>query len=226
MRLRAITDLSELRLDFTRTAAATGRGVDARGPGNPTKRLRLVFTEPEDLELCRIATLLSQGRGVLATRSKEFVFRPRPPATDGSETDTRKAMDETEVTHIHYQMQQSLYEHLVEVHGIDKVACEAPTASGRPADILVRLPDGYELFEIKTALAPRDCVRQALGQLLEYAYWPGSPDIKSLWIVGPSPLDGQTEHYIEDLREGFGLPLHYRDQPVATLQSFDFQVGK
>ena len=86
-------------------------------------------------------------------------------------------------------MQQSLYRSLVAVHGAGKVSCEAETSSGRPADIIVALLEGYELFEIKTALAPRDCVREAVGQLLEYAYWPGSPDFTGLCIVGPSPLD-------------------------------------
>lgn len=70
---------------------------------------------------------------------------------------------------------------------------EGVTSSGRPADIIVSLPDCYELFEIKTALAPRDRVREALGQLLEYAYWPGSPDFSALWIVGPSPIDSEAQ---------------------------------
>ena len=89
-------------------------------------------------------------------------------------------------------------------------------SAGRRADIIVRLPDGYELFEIKTALAPRDCVREALSQLLEYAYWPGSPDFIALWIVGPSPIDSETQQYLDGLRERFGLPVGYRHQPVAT----------
>src|SRR5438132_14348249 len=43
------------------------------------------------------------------------------------------------------------------------------------SDIIVSLPDGYDLFEIKTARAPRDCVREAFGQLLEYASsWPNA----------------------------------------------------
>ena len=113
-------------------------------------------------------------------------------------------------------MQSALYGSLVAVHGPEKVSCEGATSSGRPADIIVRLEDGYEIFEIKTALAARDCVRQALGQLLEYAYWPGSPDFKALWIVGPSPIDNETRDHLDGLRERFGIPLGYRHQPVET----------
>jgi hypothetical protein len=124
-------------------------------------------------------------------------------------------MEETDITHIHHEMQLSLYNSLVAVHGPDKVSCEGATSSGRPADIIVSLPDGYELFEIKTALAPRDCVREAFGQLLEYAYWPGSPNFNALWIVGPSPIDSETQQHLEGLRERFGIPVEYRHQPVA-----------
>jgi hypothetical protein len=216
LRLRAISDLAALRRDISSAAAATGRTPDATGGGNPTKRLRLVFTEPEDLKLFSIATLLAQNRGVSDKQSTEFVFQPRPPTPGGGQTGMRRAMEETDVTHIHYEMQLSLYNTLVAVHGPDKVSCEGATSSGRPADIIVSLPDGYELFEIKTALAPRDCVREAFGQLLEYAYWPGSPNFNALWIVGPSPIDSETQEHLEGLRERFGIPVGYRHQPVAT----------
>jgi hypothetical protein len=219
LHLRDISDLAVLRRDITGAVAATGRSPDATGAGNPTKRLRLVFTEPEDLELFRIAIFLAQNRGVLVTKSKEFAFRARPPAPGGGQTDTRRAMEETDVTHIHYQMQLLLYDSLVAALGLDKVSCEGATSSGRPADIIVSLPDGYELFEIKTALAPRDCVREAMGQLLEYAYWPGSPDFNALWIVGPSPIDSETQEHLDGLRERFGIPVGYRHQPVAAPSS-------
>jgi len=70
-----------------------------------------------------------------------------------------------------------------------------------------------------TALAPRDCVREARSQLLEYAYWPGSPDFNALWIVGPSPIDGETQEYLDSLRDRFGMPVGYRYQPLAASSS-------
>jgi hypothetical protein len=219
LRLRAVSDLAALRRDITGAVAATRRSPDATGGGNPTKRLRLIFTEPEDLDLFGIATFLAQHRGVSVTRSKEFAFRARPPTPGGGQTDTRRAMEETDVTHIHDQMQLSLYDSLVAAHGLDKVACEGAMISSGSADIIVRLPEGYELFEIKTALAARDCVRQALSQLLEYAYWPGSPDFSALWIVGPSPIDSETQEYLHGLRGSFGMPVGYRHQPVETPSS-------
>lgn len=152
-------------------------------------------------------------------RSKEFVFRARPPAPNGGQANTRRAIGKADIRHLHYQMQISLYDSLVAAHGSDKVSCEGATSAGRPADIVVSLPDGYELFEIKTALAARDCVREAFGQLLEYAYWPGSPDFNTLWIVGPSPIDSETQEYLDGLRERFGIPVGYRHEPIAALSA-------
>jgi hypothetical protein len=216
IRLRAVSDLSALRLDITRAVAVTGRDPEATRGGNSTKRIRLGFAEPDDLELFSIASFLAQNRGAPARRARAFTFRPGAPAPGGGGTNTRRAMEETDVTHLHYEMQQSLYGSLVAAHGPDNVSCEGETSSGRPADVIVRLPDGYELFEIKTALAPRDCVREAIGQLFEYAYWPGSPRFKALWVVGPSPIDRETQEHLDGLRERFGIPVSYRQQPVET----------
>jgi hypothetical protein len=84
LRLRVISDLAALRRDITRAAAATGRSPNATGLGNPTKRLRLVFTEPQRLKLRKIAALLARSRGVSDTRSKEFAFQARPPTPGGA----------------------------------------------------------------------------------------------------------------------------------------------
>ena len=76
---------------------------------------------------------------------------------------------------------------------------------------MVKLGDVVDVYEIKTSRAPRDCIREAMGQLLEYGYWPGSPGVRSLVVMGPTPLDADAESYLEALREASGLPLHYRD---------------
>lgn len=214
IRVRGVDDVGRLRRALTRIAAATARGAEATGGANTTKRLRLVFTEPARSKIWRIATLLAQDHGERITTTRRFVFRPRPPTAGGGGTNTRKTIDEAVVTHIHYQMQQALYESLVIAHGEEHVSCEGTTCSGRPADIILRIQDAYELFELKTAPAPIDCVQEALGQLLEYAYWPGSPDFRALWVVGPSPVDTATQEHLDGLRQRFGIPVDYRHQPA------------
>ncbi len=86
-------------------------------------------------------------------------------------------------------------------------------ANGKFADIVVRTAGGLEIYEIKTSLIPRECVRQALGQLFEYGCWPGSDPLAQLWIVGPKDIDEMTSKYLRSLRSTYDLPLNYLCQP-------------
>jgi hypothetical protein len=64
-------------------------------------------------------------------------------------------------------------------------------------------------MQIKTALSPRACLREALGQLMEYAYWPGAFEAKRLIVCGESALDGDGETYLSQLKNRFTLPIEY-----------------
>jgi hypothetical protein len=78
----------------------------------------------------------------------------------------------------------------------------------------VRVETDRELiyFEIKTDLDPRAVLRQAIGQILEYAYHPARtgrrPD--RLVVVGRTTLGPEDEAYLSMLCERFKLPLGYR----------------
>ena len=90
------------------------------------------------------------------------------------------------------------------------------SGGGRSGKIVVTrnvdMTGGYEVYEIKTSDSPGDCIREAIGQLLEYGYWPGSPECNEIWIVGPSPIDSQTTMYLSVLRNRFAMPIDYMQQ--------------
>jgi hypothetical protein len=69
--------------------------------------------------------------------------------------------------------------------------------------------DGYWVYEIKTAGSARLCVREAVGQLLEYALWTGAPKTTKLVVVGESPLDLSTKDYLRRLNRKFPIPINY-----------------
>ena len=74
----------------------------------------------------------------------------------------------------------------------------------------VRQDGEYTYYEIKTGLSAQSCIREALGQLLEYSYWPRAESATRLVIVGEPPLDKNARAYLENLRKQFSLPLEYR----------------
>ena len=119
----------------------------------------------------------------------------------------RRAVDVVEFTPEHARMQKKLMEELrVEYPGI-KVPREKNFV-----DVGVETNDELILFEIKSDLSPRTVIREALGQILEYAYHPKHTHALPvrLVIVGRSEPSPEDTAYLTRLQQDFGLPLAYR----------------
>jgi hypothetical protein len=109
----------------------------------------------------------------------------------------------------HNTIQPVLFEHLKSLYG-DNVSGEQLTANGTYIDVAVRQGEEYIYYEIKTGLSAQSCIREALGQLLEYSYWPGAQTAARLVIIGEPPLDKHAKAYLETLQKAFSLPVEYR----------------
>lgn len=64
-------------------------------------------------------------------------------------------------------------------------------------------------FEIKTVSAKRS-IREALGQILEYAHYPNNARAARLFIVGPQKPDQEDLKYMRKLRKNYHLPIWFR----------------
>lgn len=124
-------------------------------------------------------------------------------------TETTLAQRELDIRLRHNELQKALYLRLAEKYGASNVGTELQSGVGTSVDLVVRCEGEYWFYEIKTALSPRACLRQALGQLLEYAFWPGAQEATHLVVVGEFPLDNEGAKYLNTLRERFSLPLDY-----------------
>jgi hypothetical protein len=76
-------------------------------------------------------------------------------------------------------------------------------------DAVVKYNSEYFFYEIKIANTARSCIRQAIGQLLEYAYWPGEKKASRIIIVGEHPLREDGNKYLEFLNTEFSIPIKY-----------------
>lgn len=119
----------------------------------------------------------------------------------------RRGTNPIECTPEHRTMQAKLLEELQDEYGRERVWLERDFVDAR-----VETDKELIFFEIKTDLNPRAVIRNALGQLLEYAYHPGRPGRRPdrLVIVGRAALTPQDDAYIQRLAKEFGLPLGYR----------------
>lgn len=110
----------------------------------------------------------------------------------------------------HNVLQTRLYHELVKEFGYEHVAVEHPASSGGRIDVVVRTETTRFLYEIKTASSARDCIREALGQLLDYACWPGGPTVDRVVVVGEPQVTPDVEDFLRTLNQNFPIPLEYR----------------
>jgi hypothetical protein len=153
----------------------------------------------------------SSGREESSNAPAEESFHFRAGFTDKSPaTNVTLAERELNIYLKHNILQAALCRRLISEYGSHNVRDEHPTTLGTKIDVVVRRSENeFWYYEIKTALSPRACLREAFGQLMEYAYWPGAHEAKRLIVCGESPLDGDGETYLRQLKNRFTLPIDY-----------------
>lgn len=110
----------------------------------------------------------------------------------------------------HAAIVQALYDSLSEEFGKEFVGTERTCRLGGRIDAMVKAPNFLAFYEVKTAPTARACIREALGQLLDYACWPGPPEVHEIVVVGEPPLIPDAASYLERLKAAFPVPLAYR----------------
>ncbi|HEU0079864.1 MAG TPA: hypothetical protein VFQ76_19615 [Longimicrobiaceae bacterium] len=115
----------------------------------------------------------------------------------------------------HNLLQDQLHRELSSEYGSAGVRTEYSTALGTRIDTVVQDANGKIYYEIKTGSTARSCIREALSQLLEYAFWPGAEVPTRLVIVGEPTLDADAAAYLGTLKSRFRLDIEYR-QIVMT----------
>ena len=133
-------------------------------------------------------------------------WRPKPISTTGE-----RDSGPYEIKLGHNDMQRRLFDKLVSEYGEERVGTEISSGNGMYIDVVVRQDtSSFIFYEIKTAREPRICIREALGQLLEYAYWGDQARSPTdLVVVGPSAIDKLGQEYLSKVRQHFHIPLRY-----------------
>jgi hypothetical protein len=124
----------------------------------------------------------------------------------------RRATQAIECTPEHAKMQAKLLAELKAEFPTAKILCERDFI-----DISVQTDSEFILFEIKSDLEPKAVIRQALGQILEYAYHPTRDHNLPvrLVIVGRCDLAETDRAYLQRLKNEFRLPLSYRVASIS-----------
>lgn len=123
---------------------------------------------------------------------------------------SKGATAKVEAAQVHNDIQNRLYTYLCKELGAAHVGTELDTGYGTTIDVATQYAGKTTFYEIKTSKSVRTSVRQAIPQLLEYAYWPTEQRAGELVIVSHRPSTELSTRYLEFLRQRFGIPIFYR----------------
>lgn len=118
----------------------------------------------------------------------------------------------------HSELSHKVYGYLVNMYGDYNVGTEILTPYNTAIDIVRRDGEDYYFYEIKTHPSLKQCIREALGQIIEYSYWPDQQIAKELVIVSSHPVTQQVKEYIANLRNRLKLPITYQQFVLSTNQ--------
>jgi hypothetical protein len=136
--------------------------------------------------------------------------------------------DVREVDLTHKRWQEELGKSLREQLPNARIAVETKLGP-HFVDIVIDVGKTRILVELKTCSVARQAIREALSQLLEYAYRPpAGPRGDVLLIVCAGREDEADREYMQMLRDRFGIPVHYlqyRQGVIVDIQGFVAQVA-
>lgn len=111
---------------------------------------------------------------------------------------------------VHNQVQEKILDRLIKVYGNGNVLHEVPTGQGTKIDLVARHGDKFIFYELKTANTAKQCIREALPQLLEYSYYPSDERASKLVILALVDLSQEARSYLKKLKTLFSIPIFYQ----------------
>lgn len=146
---------------------------------------------------------LTTTRYKLLDKIADFKFiEIKQKATDSY---SRKSVSETIVDPYHSKIQNTLSKILRANKEYKNIKVEE-----KHIDVQATLNNGdLHFFEIKTD-TPKNNIRQAFGQLLEYSFFPESSKAAKLFVVGDEVPKEEVKKYLKHLRLKTKLEIYYR----------------
>lgn len=115
-----------------------------------------------------------------------------------------------EYDQLHDKIQNGFTQWLRQTYPSETIDIETGAQQRTRIDIVRIQEDKARIFyEVKACNSLKFCIRDALGQLLEYAYFPNAKRAKYLFVVSYTKADKNIEQYIQHLNKELGIPIGY-----------------
>ena len=117
---------------------------------------------------------------------------------------------EREVKSLHVEILDYLYSKLLEKNNRNNLSVENSFVNGKIIDLLEKIEDNkFNFYEVKTSNSGLTNIREAIGQILEYALIDEKIIAQTLIIIGPAKLNDTEEKYLKRLRHILSVKIEY-----------------
>jgi len=215
--------LKNMRNDVAKVGADTIKfdEINPRDLFNIRFKWKDVSLSDDLVEISNDDINITTHRYKLLPRKSDFIFEtysdPELEESKGNRRNTNKRKKvfnvESEYDPFHAILQNEIFDLLEksDQYNYKKVFIE----KGR-VDIKALTQDRkWHYFEIKTD-NPKLSVRKALGQILEYSYYPDQRKAEKLIIVAGEKPTNELIRYLTHIRKLFDLPISYRSFDLDT----------
>lgn len=136
-------------------------------------------------------------------------FRPGKAKNKSSYTISRKK-GKREVKSLHVEILDCLYGKLLEKTNKNNLSVEKSSVNGKIIDLLEKIEDNkFNFYEVKTSNSGLTNIREAIGQILEYALIDERIIAQTLIIIGPAKLNDNEEKYLRRLKHFLSIKIEY-----------------
>lgn len=115
-----------------------------------------------------------------------------------------------EIKSLHVEILDCLYKNLLEKTEKNNLSVEKSSVNGKIIDLLEKVENNKFIFyEVKTSNSGLTNIREAIGQILEYALIDEQIIPKELIIIGPAKLNDNEKKYFKRLEQTISIKLEY-----------------
>lgn len=126
---------------------------------------------------------------------------------------------QVEIEYLHKEISFKITKILQDKYGENAVGRENPGKNKHNRiDIVLEVDNEILFFEIKTYQSAQYCIREAIGQLLEYSYFSEENIAQKLIVVSPNKATIDIIKYITHLRKATQIPIYYQQFDIVTDQ--------
>lgn len=121
----------------------------------------------------------------------------------------------TQLNLLHKNIQKKIYQQLDAIYP-GNIGTENNSGYSTKIDLVRRLGNNYIFYEIKVYDNLKMCIREALGQLMEYSCWCGKECASELIIITQHELDKTAYNYLRYIRKQHKLKVNYQRFNLKT----------